>query len=153
MTSTDIDATEAINDLQIELQSAKSLVDEIKSENEQLRQQVEAANAFSRANQQRHTEWKAAWKVEREVLSTREKQLEKDEIKWMARLDDLRKELEELEGRKLWNIEGSKCHGEKGLNLLKDVEAEHAIKTEALLNEVGEIMFVFLPSLVLFCLD
>lgn len=142
MSSAELEATETITELQIELQHVNGLVNEIKSENEELRQQLESANAFSKANQQRHAEWKAAWKVEREVLLLREKQLEKDEAKWRAKLDGLRKESDELERRKFMNnieVEGAKVHGGVGLELLKDIESEHASKTEALINEVSDI--------------
>ncbi|KAL7431057.1 hypothetical protein ACHAXH_001426, partial [Discostella pseudostelligera] len=135
----ELEATETVTELQIELRDANGLVNEIKSENEELRQHLESANAFSKANQQRHAEWKAAWKVEREVLLLREKQLEKDEAEWKAKLDDLRKESGELERRKFMNnIEGAKVHGSVGLELLKDLETEHASKTEALINEASK---------------
>lgn len=139
MASTDFVSTEIITDLQIELQNANVLTNEIKSENEELKRQLESANAFSKANQQRHIEWKAAWKVEREALSIREKRLEKDEANWKAKLEDLRRESEELEGRKLLKIEGAKVLGAGvGMNLLKDIDEENACRTEALANEVSE---------------
>ena len=144
--------TEEIYDLEIKLQTANGMVNEIKSENEELRRQNEMANAFSKANQQRHAEWKAAWKVEREVLSMREKQLEKDEAKWKVKLEDLRKEANELETKKLLNnIEGAKVHhGGVGLALLKDIETEHDSKTEALINEVSETFFLLFFGLMKF---
>jgi hypothetical protein len=64
--------------------------------------------------------------------------LEKDEAKWKVKLEDLRKEANELEAKK---IEGAKVQGGVGLTLLKDIENEYNSKTEALINEVSDTFF------------
>ena len=58
---------ETITELQIEMKSAVALAGEIKSENDDMKRQLESANAFSNANLQRHAEWKEVWKKDQEV--------------------------------------------------------------------------------------
>ena len=142
----DLDATQKITELQIDLQNTIALANDIKAENVDLKKQLDSANAFSKANIQRHSDWKEAWKKEREVVSKREKQLEQDEIKWKARLEDSRNELKELERKKLllnseFYIDGVGGGGRSvGLDLLKDVHAEHDSKVQRLTEEVRSIV-------------
>lgn len=137
MSSADLEATETITDLQVELQTSNALVKEIKSENDDLRRQLESANAFLKANLQRHADWKVAWKIERDLLSMREKKLENAEVKWKAKLEDLRKESDELERKNVWSRNGAKVHGGVELDRFKEIVAEHDSKTEVLTNEVS----------------
>ena len=134
----DLDATQTITELQIDLQNTIALANDIKAENVNLKKQLDSANAFSIANLQRHSDWKEAWKKEREVVSKREKQLEQDEIKWKARLEDSRNELKELERKKLLLNNGGHS---VGLDLLKDVHAEHDSKVQRLTEEVRSIYY------------
>jgi len=134
--TTDLDAAETITELQVELQTANELVKEIKSENEELRRQLDSTNTFLNANQQRHMEWKAAWKVERDVHSMREKRLEKEEAKLKANLENLRKELDEVEKKKASIVEASQLHCSTRFEFGKDIEAEYSGKIETLTNEV-----------------
>jgi len=133
--STTIMADETITELQIELKSAVALASEIKSENDDLKRQLELANAFSNANLQRHAEWKEVWKKEREALSMREKQLEREEAKWKARLEDRRKEMDEMD-MKMINSNYVGVGGAGLSDLVKEIQVEHAKKTEGLINEV-----------------
>jgi septin family protein len=77
------------------LKSAVALASEIKSENGDLKRELEVAIAFSIANLQRHAERKEVRKKEQEVVLKREKQLERDEAKWKTKLEERRKEMEE----------------------------------------------------------
>ena len=144
----DLDATQTITELQIDLQNTIALANDIRAENVDLKKQLDSANAFSKANIQRHSDWKEAWKKEREVVSKREKQLEQDETKWKARLEDSRNELKELERKKLLlksecPVDGVGGGGRSvGLDLLKDVHAEHDSKVQRLTEEVRSVMFV-----------
>ena len=95
--STQRDAAEIIAELQLELKNACAIASETKSENEDLKRKLEAAVAFSNSNLQRQAEWKEVWKKEREVVSMRERQLERDEDMWKAKMEERRKELDELE--------------------------------------------------------
>ena len=61
--------------------SACAVASEVKKENEILQQKLEEAVTFSNAHLKRHAEWKEVWKKERELLSMRERQVEKDEAK------------------------------------------------------------------------
>jgi DNA repair exonuclease SbcCD ATPase subunit len=133
--STTIMTDETITELQIELKSAVALASEIKSENDDLKRQLESANAFSNANLQRHAEWKEVWKKEREAVSMREKQLEREEAKWKAKLEDRRKEMDEMD-MKIMLSKDAGVGGAGLLDLVKEIQAEHAKKTERLINEV-----------------
>ena len=137
----DLDATHTITELQIGLQNTIALANDIKAENVDLKKQLDSANAFSKANLQRHSDWKEAWKKEREVVSMREKQLEQNEMKWKARLEDSRNELKELERKKL--LLNSECSIDGvSLDLLKDVHAEHDSKVQRLTEEVRSLLCI-----------
>jgi hypothetical protein len=129
---------ETITELQIEMKSAVALAGEIKSENDDMKRQLESANAFSNANLQRHAEWKEVWKKEREVVLMREKQLERDEAKWKTKLEERRKEMDEMDKKKM-NSNGAGVGGGAGfLDLVNEIQVEHANKTEKLTNEVSK---------------
>lgn len=134
--STDLEATQTITELQIDLQNTIAFANEIKLENVDLKKQLESANSFSKANLQRHAVWKEAWKKEREIVSKRENQLERNEATWKAKLEQQRKEWDELERRKILNSEG-KVGGGSGLDVLKEIQVEYTSKTERLANEVS----------------
>jgi rRNA maturation endonuclease Nob1 len=127
---------DAMIELQIELKGAVALATELKSENDDLKRQLESHIAFSNANLQRHAEWKDVWKKEREVVSMREKQLEMDESKWKMKLEERRKEMAEID-RKL-NDSGVVLAGGAGLlDLMKEIQIEYQNKIERLMNEAS----------------
>ena len=129
---------ETITELQIEMKSGVALAGEIKSENDDMKRQLESANAFSNANLQRHAEWKEVWKKEREVVLMREKQLERDEAKWKTKLEEWKKEMDEMD-RKRMNSNGAGVGGGAGLlDVVNEIQVEHANKTEKLTNEVSK---------------
>jgi len=128
---------ETITELQIEVKSAVALAREIKSENDDLKRQLESANAFSNANLQRHVEWKEVWKKEREVALMREKHLERDEAKWKTKLEERRKEMDEMDKKRM-NSTGAGLGGGTLVNLVNEIQIEHANKTEKLTNEVSK---------------
>ena len=109
----------------------------MKDENAQLKKQLNDANSFTKANLQRHVEWKEAWKKERECLEHRETQLEQDEAKWRIKLEEGRRELKELQRKKLLDSSSNVSSG--GItNLWKDIQAEHDSKMTRLTEEVSK---------------
>ena len=133
--STSLDAAQTITELQIDLQQTIVLANEMKDENAQLKKQLNDANSFTKANLQRHVEWKEAWKKERECLAHRETLLEQDEAKWIIKLEEGRRELKELERK----IDSSSNDSSGGItNLWKDIQAEHDSKMTRLTEEVSK---------------
>lgn len=135
--STSLDAAQTITELQIDLQQTIALANEMKDENAQLKKQLNDANSFTKANLQRHVEWKEAWKKERECLAHRETQLEQDEAKWRIKLEEGRREFKEMERKKLLDSSSNDSSG--GItNLWKDIQAEHDSKMTRLTEEVSK---------------
>ena len=133
--SSKLDASEIITELQLELRSACAVASEVKKENEILQQKLEEAVTFSNAHLKRHAEWKEVWKKERELLSMRERQVEKDEAKCKSLMEDERRR-EELESKTINNNTNSNNSGALGVaDLIKEIQTEHADKFESLINE------------------
>jgi hypothetical protein len=124
-------------ELQIELKGAVALATELKSENDDLKRQLESRIAFSNANLQRHAEWKDVWKKEREVVSMREKQLEMDEAKWKMKLDERRKEMAEIDRTMNGNGVVELAGGAGLMDLMREIQIEHQNKIERLINETN----------------
>ena len=136
--STSLDAAQTITELQIDLQQTIALANEMKDENAQLKKQLNDANSFTKANLQRHVEWKEAWKKERECLAHRETQLEQDEAKWKIKLEEGRRELKELERKKVLDSSSNDSDSGGIKNLWKDIQVEHDSKMTRLTEEVSK---------------
>lgn len=133
--SSQLDASEVITELQLELRSACAKTSEVKKENEILQQKLEEAVTFSNAHLKRNAEWKEVWKKERELLSMRERQVEKDEAKCKSLMEDERRR-EESESKTKSNNTNSNNSGALGVaDLIKEIQTEHADKSESLINE------------------
>ncbi|KAL9186785.1 hypothetical protein ACHAXT_010505 [Thalassiosira profunda] len=129
-----LNAAQEIDELRHELRTSLAFTCDLTQENAALRKQTQDADALSKVWQQRHAEWKDVWRKERESLLDREKKLEQEE----AKLETQRRELQLSESRQQAvnnnNGEESGAH----LEVLKKVQAEHAAKTERLVQEASQ---------------
>lgn len=122
-------------DMEEQLQSAVQIATELKRENETLKRELEDARTFSKESQQRNSEWRESWKKELDIVSKREKELEREEAKWKHRLDERKMELEAME-RKYDLLSEKELTGLTS-DLVKQFESEYAPKINRLTEEVG----------------
>lgn len=139
--TTNVETTQAITELQIELQNSLALAKDYKEENLDLKKQLASANAFSNTNLQRHAEWKEVWRQEKDALVEREKRLEIDEASMKCRLGEGRREMKEMKLSMLNTTNGG------GLDV-NDIQSEHASKVEKLTEEVRFIVSSYLLNVL-----
>jgi chromosome segregation ATPase len=139
---------EAALDMEEQLKSAVQIATELKRQNETLKRELEDAREFSKESQQRNSEWRESWKKELDVVSKREKELEREEAKWKHRLDERKMELEAMERK--YNLLSEKEVTGLTSDLSKQFESEFATKINRLTEEVGSrIEFIYTD---LYCL-
>ena len=136
--SASLDATQAISELQLDLSNALALASQLETQKAKLTQELNDANAFNEAALKRKAEWKDAWKKERETVLNHEKQVKREEQEWRAKLDERQKELQELERKHQMNSERTDGGRAVHVELLKEIQTEHASKVEKLAEEASK---------------
>ena len=94
---TQLDLSETVHSLQLNLQAALDVASCLKDENVTLKKHLEDSRSSNIATQRRHSEWREAWKTEVDLVSKRERELANAEKLWNAKLIDKKRELDELE--------------------------------------------------------
>ncbi len=94
---TQLDLSETVHSLQLNLQAAIDVASGLKEENITLKKHLEDSRSSNIASQRRHSERREAWKMEVELVSKRERELAHAEKNWNAKLIDKKRELDELE--------------------------------------------------------
>ena len=94
---TQLDLSETVHSLQLNLQAALDVASLLKEENVTLKKHLEDSRSSNTACQRRHSEWREAWKNEVDFVSKRERELANAEKLWNAKLINKKRELDELE--------------------------------------------------------
>ena len=126
--------TDTALDLEQQLQSAVKLATDYKQENATLKRDLDDARNFSLSNNKRNAEWRESWEKSLHFVEMREKELEREELKWKQRLEERKLELEAME-RKFNSLADKDVTGLTA-DLFKQLENEHTSKMNRLAEEV-----------------
>ena len=129
--------TDTALDLEQQLQSAVKLATDYKQENATLKRDLDDARNFSLSNNKRNAEWRESWEKSLHFVEMREKELEREELKWKQRLEERKLELEAME-RKFNSLADKDVTGLTA-DLFKQLENEHTSKMNRLAEEVRSI--------------
>jgi hypothetical protein len=126
--------TDTALDLEQQLESAVKLATDYKQENATLKRDLDDARNFSLSNNKRNAEWRESWEKSLHFVEMREKELEREELKWKQRLEERKLELEAME-RKFNSLADKDVTGLTA-DLFKQLENEHTSKMNRLAEEV-----------------
>ena len=126
--------TDTALDLEQQLESAVKLATDYKQENATLKRDLDDARNFSLSNNKRNAEWRESWEKSLHFVQMREKELEREELKWKQRLEERKLELEAME-RKFNSLADKDVTGLTA-DLFKQLENEHTSKMNRLAEEV-----------------
>lgn len=126
--------TDTALDLEQQLESAVKLATDYKQENATLKRHLDDARNFSLSNNKRNAEWRESWEKSLHFVEMREKELEREELKWKQRLEERKLELEAME-RKFNSLADKDVTGLTA-DLFKQLENEHTSKMNRLAEEV-----------------
>lgn len=129
--------TDTALDLEQQLESAVKLATDYKQENATLKRDLDDARNFSLSNNKRNAEWRESWEKSLHFVEMREKELEREELKWKQRLEERKLELEAME-RKFNSLADKDVTGLTA-DLFKQLENEHTSKMNRLAEEVRSI--------------